>query len=188
MIRRPVPRQWQSLILMYLPKTLENTCRPSLDGCECAQVGLPSHICWCEKKKIVVWFGWRFSGREDVYATSVKQVGENRFLLCFSSSFLCIFAVLIILTHLSCLDVAQFVDMEGNPSINPGDVEKVVFEVQPDTVGLSEAIIAYCYLQETRSDNYNTRHLIFFVFVSVFWGCRDWFLRPSTWASVAPHR
>lgn len=65
------------------------------------------------------------SGREDVYATSVKQVGENRFLLCFSN-------------------VAQFVDTEGNPSINPGDVEKVVFEVQPDTVVFSgDAVIGF---------------------------------------------
>ena len=58
-----------------------------------------------------------YVGREDVYATAVKQVGENRFLICFSN-------------------VAQFVDFEGNAAVNAGDVEKVVFEVQPDTVGV----------------------------------------------------
>lgn len=45
-------------------------------------------------------------------------------------------------THLHCilipvvaLDVAQFVDSEGNAANNPNDIDKVVFEVQPETVG-----------------------------------------------------
>ncbi len=75
-----------------------------------------------------------------MYATALKQVGENRFLLCFSSMLLWLISVFAsdqCVQH-NCVvtDVAQFVDADGNPAALPGDVEKVVFEVQPETVGM----------------------------------------------------
>ena len=65
------------------------------------------------------------SGREDIYATAVKQVSDNRFMLCFSN-------------------VATFVDMNGEVNVNDGCVPRIVFETQPETrVHTSDAVIAF---------------------------------------------
>ena len=74
------------------------------------------------------------AGREDVYASCVKQVGPDRFLLCFSN-------------------VASFMDSKGEPSILPGEPEKIVFETAPDDfVFTMDAVIAFsAHRMERRS-------------------------------------
>jgi len=65
------------------------------------------------------------AGREDVFANCVKQVGPDRFLVCFSN-------------------VAAFVDGQGEPSILPGEPDKIVFETAPDAfVYTPDAVIAF---------------------------------------------
>jgi hypothetical protein len=53
---------------------------------------------------------------------------------------------------LNLADVAQFVDSEGNSANNPGDIEKVVFEVQPETVGLCYNSVAWFDFQVFTGD------------------------------------
>eukprot|EP00048_Salpingoeca_helianthica_P021762 m.14293 g.14293 ORF g.14293 m.14293 type:complete len:796 (-) comp6374_c1_seq1:31-2418(-) len=65
------------------------------------------------------------AGREDVFAGCVKQVGPDRFLVCFSN-------------------VATFVDGQGEPSVIPGEPDKIVFETAPETfVFTNDAVIAF---------------------------------------------
>lgn len=65
------------------------------------------------------------AGREDCFATAVKQIGTNRFMVCFSN-------------------VATFLDSEGLPKHPRDQPEKIVFETAPDTVVYTpEAVIAF---------------------------------------------
>lgn len=65
------------------------------------------------------------AGREDVFATAVKQVGNNRFMLCHSN-------------------VVTFLDYEGTPSVPPSHPEKIVFEAAPEVaVYTQDAVIAF---------------------------------------------
>eukprot|EP00043_Microstomoeca_roanoka_P006261 m.61501 g.61501 ORF g.61501 m.61501 type:complete len:755 (-) comp13344_c1_seq1:176-2440(-) len=65
------------------------------------------------------------SGREDIYATAVKQIGRDRFMLCFSN-------------------VATFIDQNGEGSIPPGEPDKIIFETQPDVaVYTPDAVIGF---------------------------------------------
>lgn len=65
------------------------------------------------------------AGREDTFAHNVKQIGPNRFMVCFSN-------------------VATFLDGNGVPSVPPGYPEKIVFETPPDTcVYTPDAVIAF---------------------------------------------
>ena len=65
------------------------------------------------------------AGREDVFATAVKQVGKNRFMLCHSN-------------------VTTFLDYDGNPSVPRGYPEKIVFEAAPEVaVYTQDAVIAF---------------------------------------------
>lgn len=65
------------------------------------------------------------AGREDVFASLVKQMGVNRYLVCFSN-------------------VATFVDSAGEPAVVPGEPDKIVFETAPETfVFTNDAVIAF---------------------------------------------
>eukprot|EP00047_Mylnosiga_fluctuans_P002871 m.226275 g.226275 ORF g.226275 m.226275 type:complete len:777 (+) comp11404_c0_seq1:48-2378(+) len=74
------------------------------------------------------------AGREDVFASCVKQVGVDRFLLCFSN-------------------VASFINYNGDPSTVRNEPDKIVFETAPETfVFTPEAIIAFsAHRMERRS-------------------------------------
>lgn len=65
------------------------------------------------------------AGREDCFATAVRQIGTNRFMVCFSN-------------------VATFLDKDGNPKHPRDQPEKIVFETAPDTVIYTpDAVIAF---------------------------------------------
>eukprot|EP00039_Didymoeca_costata_P015979 m.278876 g.278876 ORF g.278876 m.278876 type:complete len:734 (+) comp16319_c0_seq8:515-2716(+) len=65
------------------------------------------------------------AGREDTFATCVKQIGPDRFMVCFSN-------------------VATFLNSKGEPSVPPGYPEKIVFETSPDVcVYTPDAVIAF---------------------------------------------
>eukprot|EP00051_Salpingoeca_urceolata_P033402 m.20558 g.20558 ORF g.20558 m.20558 type:complete len:759 (-) comp6199_c1_seq1:115-2391(-) len=74
------------------------------------------------------------AGREDVFATAVRQIGDNRFMLCFSN-------------------VASFIDLEGRSAVAAGEPEKIVFETAPETVVYTpDAVIAFsAHRMERRS-------------------------------------
>ena len=76
-----------------------------------------------------------------MFATSIKQIGLNRFMLCFSSTSVrrpffrpppLLFVSPHGLMYDVYLDVATFVDNEGNVSAQPGCPQKVVFEQPPE--------------------------------------------------------
>eukprot|EP00056_Hartaetosiga_gracilis_P002331 m.52677 g.52677 ORF g.52677 m.52677 type:complete len:743 (-) comp11007_c0_seq1:1535-3763(-) len=76
------------------------------------------------------------SGREDIFATEVKQIGPDRFMLCFSN-------------------VAIFMDRNGNSSAPSNALERVVFEVPPEVaVYTPGAVIAF---SEHRMERRSTR-------------------------------
>lgn len=65
------------------------------------------------------------SGREDCFASAVKQIGTNRFMVCFSN-------------------VATFLDKDGVPKHPRDQPEKIVFETAPDTtIYTPDAVIAF---------------------------------------------
>lgn len=74
------------------------------------------------------------AGREDVFATAVRQVGRDRFMLCFSN-------------------VASFVNFKGEESPLIGEPSKIVFETPPETaIYTPEAVIAFsAHRMERRS-------------------------------------
>jgi len=65
------------------------------------------------------------AGREDTFATNVKQIGADRFMVCFSN-------------------VATFLNADGVAQVPPGQPEKIVFETPPQTcVWTPDAVIAF---------------------------------------------
>jgi len=74
------------------------------------------------------------AGREDCFATAVKQIGPNKFMVCFSN-------------------VATFLDKDGNAVSGTEEPEKIVFETAPvTTVHTTDAVIAFSeYRMERRS-------------------------------------
>jgi hypothetical protein len=101
----------------------------------------------------------RDAGREDVFASCVKQVGPDRFLVCFSSacalllfcplrqaclsagfaiSVTCFITAFRDSSPHAATDVATFVDGMGEPSVLPNEPEKIVFETAPESFGERE--------------------------------------------------